>query len=220
MAKLYTRGEGIREEPNYCTQDFSLFNFLTSQRNAHVNGILFLQPGSQEFLQYVESWRTNYQKMEFFPGEIDQKIARLASSCIKVDSVTKHLLVKETELAALKLPNRDGCPLDNILTDGSLDMACNIRPEERVIEIFPYRNERSNPTWRYFYDAAKAEAANRFRYDGSLRDALQEFQQQGFTFNKMRWPTSRDSVDRTYDLVKGFGPVIDRNIPLDKLFKA
>lgn len=220
MAKLYTRNERITDEPNYLTQDFSLFDLLTSQRNAHVNGITFLQPDSQEFLQHVESFRETYRKLDFTLEEIGPKIVRLTSSCIRIDSVTKHLLVKETELAALKLPNHDGCPLDNILTDRGLDIVCNIRPEGRVVEIFPYRNERGNPEWRYFYDAAKAEAENRFRYDGSLMDALQEFQQQGFTFNRMRWPTSRDKVNRTYDSVKGFGPIVNEDITLDELFKV
>ena len=218
MAKLYTRGAGICEEPNYCTQDFSLFDLLTSQRNAHVNGILFLQPDSQVFLEYIESWRVSYKKMEFSPEDINQKIARLASSCIKIDSETRHLSVKETGFAALKLPNRDGCPMENIITDRRLNLACNINVGEKVVEVFPYNNEKGNSQWRYFYDAAKVEAANRFRYSGLLMEGLQEFQQHGFTFNRMRWPTSCERVNRTYDMVKSFGLIVSENSTLGELF--
>lgn len=218
MAELYTRGEGICEEPNYCAQDFSLFDLLNSQRNAHVNGILFLQPDSLEFLEYIELWRASYKKMEFPLEDIDQKIARLASSCIKIDSETRHLLVKETGFAALKLPNRNGCPMDNIITDRKLNLACNINIGKRVVEVFPYNNEEGNSQWMYFYDAAKVEATNRFRYSGLLMEALQEFQQHNFIFNRMRWPTSSDRVNRTCDSAKGFGLIVSEDITLNELF--
>ena len=74
-------------------------------------------------------------------------------------------------------------------------------PEDRRVDILPYREE-GRPERRFYYDSAKAMGdGGRFFYEGDLRAALSEFRERGFRFSRARWATSLDIVRNGGDLV-------------------
>ncbi len=103
---------------------------------------------------------------------------------------------RPTPLRALRHPARS--PYEAFISDSGLNVVCYIRPD-RKIDGLPYHDSDGNPHEHFYYDYAKTLSQDTFTFDGTLRDALLEFQQKGYELNIGRWPILFSFDEQTPD---------------------
>lgn len=230
MAKVYNFPLGIKN-PQLAEQPFSLYQLMhgvpehkderTREGDCYVTGIRFVQNGTQEFNELIETQRKRFEWMEIGPEKIERILTEIRS---------KDNLTLTTNFAAMAHPlywdetaqlfrGLDGCPYRAFATDfGSLAI---IHPEEGRIVIVPYDKEGRHRN--LFYDIKGSKMAGvRWQYDGTIGDALTEFADT-YRFDMGRAPRNskealeiRNSYPREHsrDYI-----VTDENISLEKVIE-
>ncbi|MBI2675670.1 MAG: hypothetical protein HYX24_04390 [Candidatus Aenigmarchaeota archaeon] len=217
MANLYVNKQGpVWNPPNYVQQEASLASFLTSERMGYIEGIIFIELGTERWMRYLDECRASLKQMEFGDEEIEEKLRNLDSG----KHVQNGKIISGTSFKAVKYPHLDMCPFENFLTDPDSDIICNIRLDGKQIDVLPYSRPDRRPRAHYFYDISKAMGEGILYYDGSLMDALEEFQQKGFGFNIARWPLAKDFSLETVSFPKGNYVVIKENAPLNAILSG
>ncbi|MBN1157417.1 hypothetical protein JXA85_07375 [Candidatus Woesearchaeota archaeon] len=117
----------------------------------------------------------------------------------------KDVIVKHTTFYAINYENR------RLIGDTDLKLIGEIDIDEK--EIYFFQGDKPNDT------ATKAGYVGKLAYDGSLRDALEEFQKAGYGFNlfNVRWSSSYVKNGKRTDALTNFNPT---EVTIDELFSS
>ena len=220
MPSLYRNIDQLK--PSYARQDFSLVDRLTSERNAYIEGVRFVEIGSEEWERVVSNVRTTQRRLGASEDRIERAVERLSDYA---DAQTSKF-PEPTSLRGLKL--RSTSPFENFISDWGLNIICYIRPNDKVVDAVPYYEPDGRQLQSFYYDAGKVATPDTFKYDGSLRDALIEFQQKGFSFNLGRWPipfsiggqkSDRSNPDTLWSPRMDY-VIVRTNVTIDDIFSS
>ena len=160
--------------PDYVRLDFSIVDLLASDRKCVVKGAKMLQKRTPEWEKYLAEYRKELEASGTLPkGTVQFKIDRLSfSKAIPIESTTFRAIHYTRGISR------------RLLYDTQEDVACELAVPEREVHVFKGCKE----TGAFIGDAFQELSEDTFLYDGTLRDALEEFAQRGYTFNL--WDTS------------------------------
>ncbi|MBI2575402.1 hypothetical protein HYV82_05970 [Candidatus Woesearchaeota archaeon] len=117
---------------------------------------------------------------------------------------------------------------ENFFSDEGLGIICYIRPDGRLVDALPYYGPDGTQVESFYYDAGKVLPDDTFKYDGTLRDALTEFEQKGFKFNLARWPirfsfggqkSDRTNPDTIWSPRRDY-VIVRTNVVIDDIFTS
>ena len=178
MANLYAH-EILEQGPEQTRFDFSLFSLLTSSKEEFmVDGMRILHEGSTAWKNYLADFGKKLEKSGMKPKEVEEIVKRHASSNkyiitdMKNDEDVPFYAMHYTfyndplygNIEKRLLYNRDGGVMGDIAVS------------RKQIDFFRLAG-------RPVDEAKKARSVKGYYYDGTLRDALKEFEHEGFTFN-------------------------------------
>ncbi len=164
MANLYL---DVRFDPHdYVRQGISLYELLVSGLECRIDGITFLHKGTQEWKDYAAEFEKALGKMP------QNRREEVISRRFKPDIISKS-----TDFCAM---NR----MSKVLAyDKQRDMICDILIPQKEIHVFKLFSEGCEILPDFIIGGSKKAGSRKlYHYDGSLRDALEEFPQE-FTFN-------------------------------------
>jgi len=200
MNNIYRRQGQVNEPPRFVRVDIPLVDFFVSDKKGYFEGVRFVEVGSEEWKQALEAFVRTLDGLEDSRRNNFRIKAEEQRSI--VEGRDEELIHGSTNLSGIAYNlNLDGSPFRKFVSSRSLNLVCNVLPEDRRVDILPYREE-GRPERRFYYDSAKAMGdGGRFFYEGDLRAALSEFRERGFRFSRARWATSLDIVRNGGDLV-------------------
>lgn len=154
---------------NYVRPDFSIVDLLASDRKCVVKGAKMLQKRTPEWEKYLAEYR---KKLEA-SGLLHEAVVQLKMSRL---SFSEAIPAQSTNFRAIHY-NR-GVPR-RLIYGAQEDVACELSVPKREVHVF----RDCKGIWTLIGDAAQEVSKDTFLYEGTLRDALEEFAQRGYRFN-------------------------------------
>lgn len=177
MATLYAAGFFETMQDVYSAKlNCSLSHLITTDTGGFlVSGVRFLSRGSPEFEKYITGFKQNAIARGVPADLAEESTARLSKTSLRYP---------QTGFYAMNLPRER---LIRLVYDEDEKLICEVVPDGKKIEVFrPFHNPP------FFTDTARKAAAEKsFLYEGSIKDALSEFENEGFVFSL--WDTAWNS---------------------------
>lgn len=156
-------------------QDYSLFELLTSEGEFFVSGIRIMRKGSPEYDEDLTKFRKRLEK-KTPPAELEEIMKRASTDDVRV---TSDVPFNAMHYRGMRL-----------LYDAGIRVIGDIAIARKQIDIFYLAFP--------FTDTARKAAMNgHYMYDGTLKDALEEFRGQDFTFALWNAAWGRDTSKLT-----------------------
>lgn len=208
---------GIPDHPNYLVQSGSCI----------VMGVKSMPRDSEEFDKLVkkeldESFQA--YKQEHPETEITDEHLDRATKLLRENYSLRH----RTPFQVFRYVDRngksiaDGMPYQGILTDSKWLGILYFDTKE--VTVLPYGNPKNGPHRNLFYDARAKIAASKWGYAGTLKTALSELHQIGFTFNLAKLPAN---IEERIEQMKQYsttpkerwisGIITNTNLPMEQV---
>jgi hypothetical protein len=159
---------------DYVKPGFSIVDLLASDRECAVNGAKMLLKDTPEWKKYLAEYRKKLEEHGLHKAVVQLKMSRL--------SFSEAIPVHSTAFKAIHY-TRGGVPR-KLLYDAQEDIACELSVPKREVHVFKSCKGIS----AFIADAAQELSKDTLLYDAALRDALEEFEQRGYTFNLWNTP--------------------------------
>lgn len=181
MANLYIMsnpyGKGLindKTDLNSMRPNYSLFELLTSDGEFLVEGIRVMRRGSPEWDEDIASFRKNLERnRRLSTQEIEEIVNRSSADDVRTGS---------TPFDAMHYRKK------RLIHDWGIGVIGEISIARRQIDFFHYAGRLSDMAY-------KAGTYYSYGYDGSLCDALEEFEHEGYTFNLLNLTWNPDLIE-------------------------
>lgn len=212
MANLYVMERGnIRDESNYVRQDFTVFDLLTSQRDGVIEGIRFLEKGTSQWQEEINA----------FIKRIGESRSQEEITAMRERLVERQMLYAFPGIRGIKYNlycrGFDGTYF-NFISDPERNVVANIVVPERRIIVAPLINPLTGREDMFLFGKwGKASTLGYYYYDGTLEEALREFERNGFGFDRARPPVSSPEYSELTELPWGQRvKILEKGVSLDE----
>lgn len=178
MANLYRlKSRTVWDPQNYVKEEVSLVDFLGSSFGRSVEGAIFLGKGTQEWQEHIDAQRKLLESRKDYPLTPEQ-----VQKFIDDLSHSEFLHAKSTDFWGLSY-EKAGISRRLLSDIDAQKIVCEISYQHKRIDISRGSYGAMNTIGDQFY-----KTIEQIYYDGALREALEEFRDQGFAFTL--WDTS------------------------------